>query len=99
MRTGRSIRPGLQVGHSKSASGRKTQFEAVSDEANSTRSQSLGTPRGLVAYQERHEALPLMLAVAMVPVDTDGRVLMAWRTPGKAIAGLWQFLAASLAPT
>ena len=34
---------------------------------------------------------PLLLVVAAALVDADGRVLLAQRPPGKAMAGLWEF--------
>lgn len=34
---------------------------------------------------------PLLLVVAVALVDGDGRVLIARRPPGKAMAGLWEF--------
>ena len=33
----------------------------------------------------------VVLVVAVALVDTDGRVLLAQRPPGKAMAGLWEF--------
>jgi 8-oxo-dGTP diphosphatase len=36
-------------------------------------------------------ALRLVLVVAVALIDTDGRVLLARRPPGKAMAGLWEF--------
>jgi 8-oxo-dGTP diphosphatase len=36
-------------------------------------------------------ALPMLLVVAVALVDTDGRVLLAQRPPGKSLAGLWEF--------
>ena len=36
-------------------------------------------------------ALPVVLVAAMALVDTDGRVLLATRPEGKAMAGLWEF--------
>src|SRR3954463_7903699 len=36
-------------------------------------------------------APPLMLVVAVALVDPDGRVLLAQRPEGKAMAGLWEF--------
>jgi 8-oxo-dGTP diphosphatase len=35
--------------------------------------------------------LPVVLVVAVALVDADGRVLLAQRPPGKAMAGLWEF--------
>jgi len=35
--------------------------------------------------------LPITLVVAAALVDVDGRVLMAQRPEGKAMAGLWEF--------
>ena len=37
------------------------------------------------------EAQPLVLVVAAALLDSDGRVLIAQRPPGKAMAGLWEF--------
>ena len=37
------------------------------------------------------EGLPLILVVAVALIDTDGRVLLTQRPPGKAMAGLWEF--------
>ena len=33
----------------------------------------------------------MLLVVAVALVDTDGRVLIAQRPPGKSLAGLWEF--------
>ena len=35
--------------------------------------------------------LRILLVVAVALVDTDGRVLLAQRPPGKQFAGLWEF--------
>jgi 8-oxo-dGTP diphosphatase len=37
------------------------------------------------------QPVPLVLVVAVALVDRDGRVLLARRPPGKAMAGLWEF--------
>ncbi len=37
------------------------------------------------------DPLPLVLVVAAALVDRDGRVLLAERPAGKAMAGLWEF--------
>ena len=34
---------------------------------------------------------PLVLVAAAALVDTDGRVLLAQRPPGRSMAGLWEF--------
>ena len=34
---------------------------------------------------------PIVLVAAVALVDADGRVLLARRPPGKAMAGLWEF--------
>ncbi len=39
-----------------------------------------------------------MLVVAAALVDLDGRVLLAKRPPGKAMAGLWEFPGGKLGP-
>jgi 8-oxo-dGTP diphosphatase len=44
------------------------------------------------------EAAPLLLVVAVALIDADGRVLMARRPPGKAMAGLWEFPGGKVAP-
>ncbi|AWI87119.1 8-oxo-dGTP diphosphatase MutT [Methylobacterium sp. DM1] len=40
----------------------------------------------------------LVLVVAAALVDTDGRVLMAQRPEGKALAGLWEFPGGKVEP-
>ena len=40
----------------------------------------------------------LVLVVACALVDADGRVLVAQRAPGKAMAGLWEFPGGKLGP-
>lgn len=40
----------------------------------------------------------LLLVVAVALVDADGRVLIAQRPKGKALAGLWEFPGGKLAP-
>ncbi|MCV0394071.1 MAG: (deoxy)nucleoside triphosphate pyrophosphohydrolase [Rhizobiaceae bacterium] len=37
------------------------------------------------------DARPIVLVVAVALIDADGRVLIAQRPPGKAMAGLWEF--------
>ncbi|HWK47137.1 MAG TPA: (deoxy)nucleoside triphosphate pyrophosphohydrolase [Stellaceae bacterium] len=36
-------------------------------------------------------SLPTVLVVAVALIDTDGRILLAQRPPGKSLAGLWEF--------
>jgi len=43
-------------------------------------------------------AKPLLLVVACALVDADGRVLIAQRPEGKALAGLWEFPGGKLEP-
>ena len=45
-----------------------------------------------------HEPVNLLLVVAAALVDSDGRVLIAQRPAGKALAGLWEFPGGKLAP-
>jgi 8-oxo-dGTP diphosphatase len=40
----------------------------------------------------------LLLVVAAALVDTDGRVLLAKRPPGKPLAGLWEFPGGKIEP-
>ncbi|CAA9358037.1 MAG: 5-methyl-dCTP pyrophosphohydrolase [uncultured Microvirga sp.] len=40
----------------------------------------------------------LLLVVAVALIDTDGRVLIAQRPEGKALAGLWEFPGGKLEP-
>jgi 8-oxo-dGTP diphosphatase len=35
--------------------------------------------------------MKVLLVVAVALIDTDGRVLLAQRPPGKSLAGLWEF--------
>src|SRR6201995_3649923 len=41
---------------------------------------------------------PLILVVAVALVDPDGRVLIAQRPQGKAMAGLWEFPGGKVEP-
>jgi 8-oxo-dGTP diphosphatase len=43
------------------------------------------------AGREPGPARPLLLVAAAALIDVDGRVLVAQRPPGKAMAGLWEF--------
>ena len=43
-------------------------------------------------------ALPVVLVAAMALVDIDGRVLLAKRPEGKAMAGLWEFPGGKVLP-
>ena len=43
------------------------------------------------AWFAREAAKPKLLVTAVALIDTDGRVLMAQRPAGKAMAGLWEF--------
>ena len=45
----------------------------------------------LAAPGSRPGTLPLLLVAAVALVDPDGRVLIAKRPQGKAMAGLWEF--------
>jgi 8-oxo-dGTP diphosphatase len=42
--------------------------------------------------------LPVVLVVAVALVDADGRVLLAQRPEGKAMAGLWEFPGGKVLP-
>ena len=42
--------------------------------------------------------LPVVLVVAVALIDVDGRVLIAQRPEGKAMAGLWEFPGGKVAP-
>ena len=42
--------------------------------------------------------LPIVLVSAVALVDSDGRVLLAQRPPGKAMAGLWEFPGGKVKP-
>ena len=42
--------------------------------------------------------MKLVTVVAVALVDTDGRVLIAQRPPGKQLAGLWEFPGGKLEP-
>lgn len=45
-----------------------------------------------------YPALPVILVVAAALVDIDGRVLIARRPEGKALAGLWEFPGGKVEP-
>jgi 8-oxo-dGTP diphosphatase len=42
--------------------------------------------------------LPVVLVVAVALIDADGRVLLAQRPEGKAMAGLWEFPGGKVQP-
>jgi 8-oxo-dGTP diphosphatase len=42
--------------------------------------------------------LPVVLVVAVALIDSDGRVLLAQRPEGKAMAGLWEFPGGKVRP-
>ena len=44
------------------------------------------------------ETLPVVLVVAVALIDSDGRVLLAQRPAGKAMAGLWEFPGGKVQP-
>ncbi len=44
------------------------------------------------------DPLPIVLVAAVALVDVDGRVLLARRPPGKAMAGLWEFPGGKVEP-
>ena len=46
----------------------------------------------------RESAVPITLVVAAALIDPDGRVLIAERPPGKAMAGLWEFPGGKIEP-
>ena len=44
------------------------------------------------------DAKPILMVPALALVDPDGRVLLAQRPPGKAMAGLWEFPGGKIEP-
>ena len=42
-------------------------------------------------WRAAHAARPMLLVAAAALIDSDGRVLMASRPPGKTMSGLWEF--------
>ncbi|MBV9051843.1 MAG: (deoxy)nucleoside triphosphate pyrophosphohydrolase [Hyphomicrobiales bacterium] len=51
-----------------------------------------------MADSDAAPAPPILLVVACALVDADGRVLIAERPAGKALAGLWEFPGGKLEP-
>jgi len=47
---------------------------------------------------DEQKSLPILLVVAAGLVDVDGRVLIAQRPEGKAMAGLWEFPGGKVGP-
>lgn len=47
---------------------------------------------------KEHAGLPILTVVAVALVDADGRVLLAQRPEGKAMAGLWEFPGGKIHP-
>jgi 8-oxo-dGTP diphosphatase len=52
----------------------------------------------MAATGAERAAAPVVLVVAVALVDADGRVLLAQRPPGKAMAGLWEFPGGKVQP-
>jgi 8-oxo-dGTP diphosphatase len=52
-----------------------------------------------LATPEAAASLPILIVAACALVDADGRVLIAKRPPGKALAGLWEFPGGKLQPS
>lgn len=50
------------------------------------------------ATQSSQKSLPILTVVACALVDADGRVLLAQRPEGKALAGLWEFPGGKIHP-
>ena len=63
-----------------------------------TRDDIFGHPEAPAADAGNPDAKPLLLVAACALVDTDGRVLLARRPEGKAMAGLWEFPGGKLKP-
>lgn len=55
-------------------------------------SEALESPR------PEHPDIPVVLVAAAALVDADGRILLAQRPPGKAMAGLWEFPGGKIEP-
>lgn len=54
--------------------------------------------RGCWQAERRTDAKPIVLVAAAALVDIDGRVLLARRPEGKAMAGLWEFPGGKVQP-
>lgn len=54
--------------------------------------------RGAVWAGMPEPALPVVLVVAVALIDPDGRILIAKRPEGKALAGLWEFPGGKVEP-
>lgn len=48
--------------------------------------------------QNMHKKLKTVLVAAVILVDHDGRILLAQRPEGKALAGLWEFPGGKVEP-
>jgi 8-oxo-dGTP diphosphatase len=66
---------------------------AISTSTAATEAEFEGCGGGAAAPSRR-----LVLVAAAALIDGDGRVLLARRPPGKALAGLWEFPGGKLAP-
>src|SRR5947207_10543511 len=51
-----------------------------------------------MAATEADPTRPIVLVAAVALIDTDGRVLLAERPPGKHLAGLWEFPGGKVQP-
>src|SRR5579862_8336000 len=51
-----------------------------------------------MAATEAERPRPIVLVAAVALIDTDGRVLLAERPPGKHLAGMWEFPGGKVQP-
>jgi hypothetical protein len=77
----------------------KIQIKSGSDSARPRPRADLRSHQGICRHQRRLSlVIKLTLVVACALIDADNRILLAQRPEGKALAGLWEFPAASWSP-
>ena len=73
-------------------------FEATRFDISAIQPAGAETPKPAVAPELPPGGVPLLLVAACVLIDGQGRVLIARRPEGRAMAGLWEFPGGKLEP-
>ncbi len=85
--------------HPENVASRRVLEKAGLHEVGRVQGRLRGVPVETVRYEiARPVVLPTLLVAAVALVDADGRVLIAERPAGKAMAGLWEFPGGKVQP-
>ncbi|MGE0715061.1 MAG: bifunctional GNAT family N-acetyltransferase/(deoxy)nucleoside triphosphate pyrophosphohydrolase [Alphaproteobacteria bacterium] len=85
--------------HPDNAASRRVLEKAGMRETGRVATRIRGEPVETIRFEATPpQPLPTLLVAAVALIDADGRVLIAERPPGKAMAGLWEFPGGKVAP-